>query len=179
MKTMDRKRFMQDDVTCAVSIHVRDGKCFLNDVMIDNKSGWCGDVEIYKNAQNITPLIRKYARDEENPKRLVRAPKLEISQEMNPADIIKELVQPFGKYADDPETKSEKYDGPAKEYLKHIWKKMYSEYVNKDSFETDVAFARQTFTCPHDITSDIFELMNYAREHGASDDQMLDTMLSE
>lgn len=86
MKTMDRKRFMQDDVTCAVSIHVRDGKCFLNDVMIDDKSGWCGDVEIYKNAQNITPLIRKYARDKENPKRLVRAPKLEISQEMNPAD---------------------------------------------------------------------------------------------
>lgn len=95
------------------------------------------------------------------------------------ADIIRELVQPFGKYADDPETKSEKYDGPAKEYLKHIWKKMYSEYVNKDSFETDVAFARQAFTCPHDVTSDIFELMNYAREHGASDGQMLDTMLSE
>ncbi len=79
MKTMTKERFFKKDITCAVVISVEDGTAKLQDVMLDDKSGYCFDVKLYKNA-DIMALVKKHSVNEKE-EGSYEAPKIEITTE--------------------------------------------------------------------------------------------------
>lgn len=83
MKNMTRERFMQNDITCAVAIQVRNGTRYMYEALYGNKSGFCFGIKLRKHP-DIVKLIKSNAKNEEGG--AYRAPKHEITEELNPAD---------------------------------------------------------------------------------------------
>lgn len=95
-----------------------------------------------------------------------------------PEEIMMQLVRPYGIYTENPDGMPREQAEFAADYLKHIWKALHLKYVSKDQSETDAAFARQPFAGLCDMTSDIFEIVNYAHEHGVKDEEIIDTLIT-